>query len=212
MATSERADVVERLLADVFESRESGDLFNPYADRRPGIDLADAARIRRENLATVLRIMCVEPIEEIWIGEAPGHNGGARSGVPLIPESCFDRFADRTGAVLERATPGSAAATLTGEAVWRHLDRRRRLPLLWNSVLHHPHRPNASSTNRTPTVRETAAFASTRALLSELAPDARVIAIGRVAERSWGGPVTYVRHPAQGGRAVFDTQLREMSG
>lgn len=208
---SRPADVIDRLLADVFESRAAADLFNPYTDNRPGIDLPDAARIRRDNLSAVLRVMCAEPIEEIWIAEAPGHNGGARSGVPLIPESCFDRFADRTGTRLRRATVGPPAVTLTGEAVWTHLDRRPRLPLLWNTVLHHPHQPLDPSTNRTPTTRDIEAFASSRTLLREVAPDARVIAIGRVAERSWDGPASYVRHPAQGGRRLFDVQLREQS-
>lgn len=205
-------DLVERLLADVFASRGSADLFNPYADSRPGVDLVDAARIRRQNLTAVLGFMCAEPIEEIWIAEAPGHNGGARSGVPLIAESRFDHFAALTGVVLERATTGPAMGTPTGNAVWEHLDRRARLPLLWNTVLHHPHRPDDPATNRTPTAREITAFASTRALLAELAPRARVIAIGRVAQRSWEGPVAYVRHPAQGGRRAFDSQLRTSSG
>jgi hypothetical protein len=71
--------------------------------------------------------------------------------------------------------------------------------LLWNVV---PTHPGTETRNRMPTrseVRAGLAFAQ------RLAAGRRVLAVGRVAERSLGAP--YVRHPSHGGAAAFRTAL-----
>ena len=184
------------------------DLFNPYRDRRPDIDLPDAPRIRRRNLARYLSAVTTRPVTDIWMAEAPGARSGACSGVPLVPESCFDRFAAVTGVALERATTGSAPATFTADAVWGHIGPTHP-PVLWNTVLHHPHPPGRPHANRTPRALEVRHFEPIRTALQVLAPGALVVAIGRIAHRALTDSA-YVRHPAQGGRTAFDEQLDEL--
>lgn len=198
---------LDRLLDLVAVPAGLANLFDPYRERRDGIDRADAPSVRCRNLRRYLDAVAAAPVAEVWMAEAPGSLGGACSGVPLVPEACFNRFAALTGVELERATTGPVPTTRTAEAVWAHIERLGSVPLLWNTVLHHPHLPGKPLTNRTPNRAEINAFASIRATVLELVPRARIIALGRVAHRALGPTATYVRHPAQGGRTLFDRQM-----
>ena len=68
-------------------------------------------------------------------------------------------------------------------------------------------------TNRAPTAAELQATAHVLPALLDLAPDATVVAVGRVAQRVLGDAgldVPAVRHPANGGAALFRQQVRDL--
>jgi hypothetical protein len=74
--------------------------------------------------------------------------------------------------------------------------------LLWNVVPTHPHRAGVPASNRAPTRSEVAAGLP---FIEELAARRRVIAVGRLAERTLGAP--YLRHPSHGGASAFRDAL-----
>jgi uracil-DNA glycosylase len=147
------------------------------------------AELRRARLGSYLDARRRARI--ILVGEAPGYRGARISGVPFTSE---------------RQLSGSGPAEASASIVHRVLAELglEEAVLLWNLVPTHPHRPDLPRSNRPPTRGEIAAG---RRFLDELAPDRRVLAVGRRAERELGK--AYVRHPSHGGGAAFRRGLIE---
>jgi hypothetical protein len=147
------------------------------------------AQLRRARLASYL-----DARRRAWIllvGEAAGYRGARISGVPFTSE---------------RQLSGSGPAEASASIVHRVLAELglEEAVLLWNLVPTHPHRPDLPRSNRPPTLGEIAAG---RPFLEELAPERRVLAVGRLAERELGA--AYVRHPSRGGASAFRRGLIE---
>lgn len=53
------------------------DAFNPYSDVCPDFDRADAADIRRRNLAKALEAALTTGVDSIWVARDLGYRGGA---------------------------------------------------------------------------------------------------------------------------------------
>ena len=145
---------------------------------------------RRRRLVAYLLARASAPL--LLVGEALGHRGGARTGLPF---TC------------ERDLLGAGEVEVTARLVQRALgdlgvaDR----VLLWNVVPAHPHRPGQPHSNRPPTSAEV------RAGL----PFARRLAIGRVVVGvgRWAATalcVPYLGHPSHGGAAAFTAGLRAL--
>jgi hypothetical protein len=128
----------------------------------------------------------------LLVGEAAGYRGARVSGVPFTSER-----------QLAGAGPAEASATIV-RRVLAELGLEDET-LCWNVVPTHPHLPGRPDTNRRPTREEVVA---SRTFLDELARGRRVVAVGRLAERSLGPPA--VRHPSRGGAAVFRKELVEL--
>jgi uracil-DNA glycosylase len=159
-----------------------GATFNFYRDG------AGAAR-RRERLRNYLDARASAPL--LLVGEAAGYRGARVSGIPFTSE---------------RQLTGSGPAEATATVVHRVLADfgLEEETLCWNVVPTHPHLPGRPDTNRRPTREEVVA---SRTFLDELSRGRRVVAVGRLAERSLGPPA--VRHPSRGGAAVFRRELVE---
>jgi hypothetical protein len=159
-----------------------GDTFNFYRD-------GDGAALRRARLRAYLEVRRDAPL--LLVGEAAGYRGARVSGLPFTSERQLTGYG-----------PAEATATVV-QRVLGELGVERRV-LLWNVVPTHPHPPGRPHANRAPTAAEVAAA---RPFLDALAAGRRVLAVGRVAQRTLDAP--YVRHPSHGGLAAFRSGLME---
>ena len=174
---------------------------NLYAGR------SHAANIRRQNLATYLAAMHRRAPHTLLLGEAPGHRGARLTGVPFSCESLLQThpfFAHEPYQFIRPDAPRQSETSAT--IVWNALATRPEIPLIWNIFPFHPHQPAAPHTNRPP---NTAELALGKAILLDLLqtfPIQRIAAVGRKAESMLTNsplPVTYIRHPARGGKQKF---------
>jgi len=160
-----------------------GATFNFYRD-------GDGADARCQRLHTYLEGH--ENARLLLVGEAAGHRGARRSGIPFTSE---------------RQLTGRGPAEATATIVRRTLAELglEEEALCWNVVPTHPHRPARPDTNRRPTRVE---IEASRPFVRELARGRRVVAVGRVAQAVLDAP--YVRHPSHGGAQAFRDGLRRL--
>ncbi len=183
------------------------DCFNPYTDFDPLHDLPAAPSLRRNNLLLYLQSLVQQGPGELWLAESGSHTGTRRSGLPLVPTTEISGLNDRF------ATEGFVSPTVTTDRggmtasyVWQAALDRPRLPLFWNAVMAHPHRPGQPYRNRPVRRGELRAYRIPLQHLLQLFAPLTVLAIGRVAADVLDGlavPHRYVRHPAQGGARAF---------
>src|SRR4051812_13346940 len=179
---SVRVWISMRSLIDRLVAARIGRTTNFYRDG-PG------AAERRDRLAAYLDARASARI--LLVGEAPGYRGARVSGIPFTSER-----------LLTGRGPAEATATIV-HRVLAELGVEDDV-LLWNVV---PTHPGTATSNRPPTRRE---VAEGRVFAEELAPERRVLVVGRVAHAALGG--TYVRHPSHGGATSFHAALRALIG
>jgi uracil-DNA glycosylase len=154
-----------------------GATFNQYAQ-------GTRAELLSARLTTYLEDRSDAPL--LLVGEAPGYRGARVSGIPFTSE---------------RQLTGNGPAEATATIVHRVLDELglEERVLLWNVV---PTHPGTGMSNRAPSASE---IESGLVFACLLARGRRVVAIGRLAERTLGAP--YVRHPSHGGASAFRAGL-----
>jgi hypothetical protein len=181
--------------------------FNPYSDRCPVHDRADAPRRRRANLRSFLEGALACGTDTIWIARDLGYRGGRRTGVPLTDEinlghvrSLFDSGS------FQRATRGPAVAERTAAITWNAIRLIQCPVFLWNVFPLHPHEPGDPFSNRCHTRNERELSKPLLLSLLEMIQPRRVVAIGRDAQTALaelGINAVGVRHPSYGGQALF---------
>jgi hypothetical protein len=181
--------------------------FNPYAERCPVHDRADAPKRRRDNLRHFLEGALACETDTIWIARDLGYRGGRRTGLPLTDEihlahmSCmFDSGS------FQRATLGPAVSERTAAIVWSAIRTIQRPVFLWNVFPLHPHEPDDPFSNRCHTRAEREMCKPLLLGLLEMMQPRQIVAIGRDAQAALsnlGVSSTAVRHPSYGGQAEF---------
>ena len=188
-------------------------VFNPYHDRCPFYDLADAPAIRRANLAAVVDAAIDRGCAELWVGLELGARGGRRTGLPLTDELMMNHCTAYWGIHgLRRATRGDAVQEQTARFVWSAVSGRQRTVFFWNAFPFHSHMPG-SITNRGHTLAERLAVPPILPWLVEILGVNRIVALGRAAEQAvadHGLLARYVRHPGRGGGAAFLDAIRQV--
>lgn len=191
-------------------------VFNPYAQRCPLHDCADAPLKRRRNLQRFIEAALGASVDTIWIARDLGYRGGRRTGVPLTDEIHLGHAGRLLGGIgLERATEGPLVAERTAAVVWRAIVRIGQPVVLWNVFPLHPHEPEDPFSNRCHTQFERdATWPLLQALVGMCQPK-QIIAIGRDAQIALGVlhiPVATVRHPSYGGQGAFIAGLYKLYG
>lgn len=156
--------------------------------------------------------------EWLLCGEAPGYQGCRHTGVAFTSERLL-----LEGAIPRVAAPGRRLTTRerpfsepSATIVWKALYACgiAETTILWNALQLHPHSPKETHSNRTPSNEEIALGQPALAILVKAFPDARVVAVGRKAEKSldrMGIAISgSLRHPANGGAPEFACGLRTM--
>jgi uracil-DNA glycosylase len=141
-----------------------------------------------------------------------GYRGGRFSGIAFTAERTLAHWGDPFRQTSTR--PGGWAepsGTIVHGALAEAGAETRAV--LWNSVPAHPHRPGQPLTNRAPTRTEVEAGAPILDAVVALLQPERIVAVGRVAERTLGGRAeACVRHPAQGGATAFREGVARLLG
>lgn len=191
-------------------------VFNPYSDTCDVFDLAAAASIRRRNLRNYLGAVELLGVDTIWMGRDLGYRGGRRTGLALTDEYHLGEMQSLfPGAVVSRATKGSAVAERTATEIWDALRVLQTVPLLWNVFPLHPHEPENSLSNRRFKAGELALVENLNAALIAWLRIRRIVCIGQDAAHYAGrfcDHVTVVRHPSYGGVADFRRGIAEAYG
>lgn len=196
--------MIDRLF-DLLQAYQGAGVFNPYRDRDPALDRADAPALRRANLRRYLEAF--SGAAYVLVGEAAGYAGCRFSGIPFTGE------AQLVGAqALPWAAAGGLAQTSLGDPwrersakiVWPALDGRRDC-VLWNAFPWHPFK-DGPLTNRRPRVGELRQAVDALRCFLSLFPQAQVHAVGRVSQgvlQGLGIEAAYIRHPSYGGKRAF---------
>lgn len=205
-------------------------VFNPWRDHdeRDATPASRAPAARRANMASYLRARRTHA-RVILLGEAPSHRGCRFTGIAFCSET---ELVHKAGLVARErlALTSREAATRpqrerSAAVIWGEIERAGQPfeVVLWNAFPWHPYLaddgregPCGPASNRKPRLPEVAqgrrAF---DALLRCFTRRVEVFAVGKVAENAlerWeeASCAGYIRHPAQGGEALFRSQFRSL--
>lgn len=213
------ASRLDRLIAALAATEVSDRACNQYA-RLDGDPRANA--IRRRNLRRYLEELATMAPSTLLIGEAPSYRGGRLTGIAFVSETLLLTGVPTPRGIILGADRGYRRATSSGRPsteasatmVWSTIRDLDPLPILWNAFPFHPfHRGNPDS-NRVPDAGELAIGQPFIEMLLGLFPIRRIVAVGNQAAVSLsrlGIEHTKVRHPSQGGKALFVAGMARLS-
>lgn len=176
---------------------------------------------KRENLTCWLERRGHERPTTLFVGEAPGKDGAAITGVPFVSPDVLMNGPKRgdpwgafgTGAGYRRMTPGKeGTATMFWEVVARYLGEHP-YPVTWNTVPFWP--VEGAGGNRTPSTAEQQFGSEWLRQLVAIYPEASIVAVGNKAHeacRRLGQPHLCVPHPANGHKEAFEKGVRDIAG
>ena len=185
-------------------------LFNPYFGLEPGLDQAQADRIRRENLRSYFDSFLQLP-RTLVVGEAPGWKGCRFSGIPFTSE--FQLLSGElpfSGELSNKSGKPQREASAT--IFWRVMRPFYPHFMAWNCLPLHPYKAGQPAANRHASTREIARFDQIlRTFIKVLGP-AGILAVGKDAQMSLARlsfDYTPVRHPSHGGVRTFEAGVEE---
>ena len=186
--------------------------FNPFAERCAVHDGAKASERRAEILLAMLAAAERRGTRSLWLGRDFGWRGGRRSGLAFTDDLHFSQHLAHFGLKAARPTKGPPMTERTAAAVWDALRGSEETFFLWNVFPLHPHPPGAPFSNRAHNAAERAAAEAILSALIGLLRPARIIAVGRDAEKAAariapGVERVALRHPSFGGEARFRAQI-----
>jgi hypothetical protein len=206
-------------------------VFNPWRDHddRDATPRRRMPELRRANMAAYLEARRAHA-RVILLGEAPSHRGCRFTGVAFCSETELlhkhDLVARKPLALTSREADTKPQRERSAAVIWGEIERAGKPfeVVLWNAFPWHPYLdadpsragPCGPSSNRRPRLDEVKqgrrAF---DALLACFTQPVEVFAVGKVAQNAlahWEEArcAGYVRHPAQGGEALFRSQFRSL--
>ena len=205
-----------RSFVDALADLTLANTFNPYLQRCPIHDRADAPARRRANLRRFIEASLAARVDTFWIARDLGYRGGRRTGVPLTDEVHLAEISQLfCNTPFCRATRGPIVAERTAAIVWQVI-RNLQVPIfLWNVFPLHPHEPSDPLSNRCHTRSEREATKHLLKALIDMMEPKKIIAIGRDAQLAlseFGISTMSVRHPSYGGQAEFIEGLHSIYG
>jgi uracil-DNA glycosylase len=208
-------------------------VFNPWrdSDERDAAPRREMPARRRENMAAYLEARG-KHARVMLVGEAPSHRGCRFTGIAFCSETELLQKRDlvaRHGLSLTSREAGvKPQRERSAHVIWGEIERAGApfSVVLWNAFPWHPYQPEEGgpldgpcgpSSNRKPRLAEVAqGRAAFESLLACFTQPLAVFAVGKVAQDAlsrWGGAecAGYLRHPAQGGEALFREQFRRLA-
>jgi hypothetical protein len=199
---------------------EPASVFNPWRewDERDRAPRKSAPKARRDNLAAYLAAR-QGSARFMLLGEAPSHRGCRFSGIAFCSETELIHKRDQVAKDPLILTSAEAHVKPQRErsaaVIWDEIERAgcAHDVVLWNAFPWHPY-GDVLTSNRKPKNREVEyGRAALEALLECFPRKLQIFAVGKVAEealRRWPefDCAGYMRHPAQGGEALFRAHFR----
>jgi hypothetical protein len=205
-------------------------VFNPWrdSDERDRAPRRDMPRLRRENMEAYVDARRSHA-RVMLLGEAPSHRGCRFTGIAFCSETELAQKANlvarRNLAMTSRIAEEKPMRERSAAVIWSEIERAGKPfeVVLWNAFPWHPYLaedgeakagPCGPSSNRKPRTPEVAqGRAVMEALLGCFTQRLKVFAVGKVAQDAlarWESVecAGYIRHPAQGGEALFRAQFR----
>ena len=196
-------------------------VFNPWRDHdeRDRAPRRDTPGIRLANMQAYLEARA-RSAKVMLLGEAPSHRGCRFTGIAFCSEVELvhkrDQVAKGPLALTSAQSPEKPMRERSAAVIWDELERAgcAREVVLWNAFPWHPY-GDAVTTNRRPRNTEVEhGREPLRALLACFTHPLAILAVGKVAEeglRRWPefACAGYLRHPAQGGEALFRAHFRQ---
>ena len=206
---------VTKFLQKLSNTKTSDTLFNPFNEICAIHDKQNAPNIRLKNLELLIRTHLALDTKTIWLFEAPSHLGARRSGAPFVNEGMFEKIEIllNTKKKFQKATCTKAKTAITSKLAWGVAEELKIKPLIWESLMFHPHERNNQLTNRKPTKSELLEYKHILLDILDIINPEKVIAVGRTAEHSlklMSIESEYVRHPAQGGCGEFRESMKKL--
>jgi uracil-DNA glycosylase len=172
---------------------------NPYSNQA-----------RLSLLEAYLQQLCALPYSgHLLVGEAPGYNGCALTGIPFTSERVIQVCQHPLLVSLRPLFISTTSVSeRTATIVWNHLCGCRTVPAFWNAFPFHPHNAGTPHSNRTPSGAEITAGLPFLSLVLQILTPHTVIAVGSSAASALlmsSAPFTRVRHPSYGGKANYIT-------
>lgn len=200
--------LIDAFVQTLAKAASLANVANPYRDP-----------VARSNLRIYLKAICLNPQYSgvLLVGEAPGKNGCALTGIPFTSERILNTsshpFINGTVGWDTKGNTAEASATI----VWEHFQNLESLPALWNIFPFHPH--TQSGGNRTPNKSEILANAHFFEMLLQILCPKTVIAVGQTAANhiplvltsTTFSQVPSVRHPSFGGKTKFIKGLNQLA-
>lgn len=186
----------------------------------------EEAEDRRKNLLYYLEMIKEINPTHLLVGEAPGRYGCYLTGIPftdehtLVHNPLFQSLDCLVKALMELDSSIKPQREGTATTIWSCLTLlpNSSLPLLWNIYPFHPSSRPANylsandRTNRRPSPKELELGLSVLKELLQCFNIDTIIAIGRVSEKVLKKEfpnISYIRHPAHGGTAMFKAGFNE---
>jgi hypothetical protein len=199
----------------LLQSYQGDGVFNQYQELHPDHDLPEGSEIRLQNLSRFLGFFT--RVDYILLAEAAGYQGCRFSGIPMTSEVQIAgpdpiHWA-RSGIYSRSGRRDRLWREPSATILWETLGERTDF-LIWNTFPWHPMGKRGPLSNRTPRRGEVLAGVEVLRCLMDLYPGARLVAIGRVAERTLtelGMEPLYIRHPAHGGKPQFVAGIRSLA-
>lgn len=182
--------------------------FNPYVDRCPIHDMADAPAMRRDYLGEMLDRAVREDLDAIWVGRDLGYRGGRRTGLALTDDVHHADHLSRWDLPPQRPTIGEPVAERTATVIWDILSRLDTPIFMWNVFPLHPHDAGKPFTNRAHNARERRAGVKILLAIVQALQPRRIVAVGNDAFAALSGTfgserLHKARHPSYGGQSEF---------
>lgn len=198
----------------------SSHVFNPWAQRDPLDAVASGAPAERgpEGRLARLKAHFATAPELVLLGEASGYQGCHFSGMPFTNEKLLlEGKVPRVCVPARLTTRPRPWCEPSATVVWGtlHALGLAERTVLWNAFAWHPYKPGDPYSNRAPTHDELEAGRGVLDGVLDAFAGARVVAVGRVAERTLRGlgrePHAVVRHPSMGGASEFRAGLAALA-
>jgi uracil-DNA glycosylase len=217
---------VQTFIRSLQKLDDSPNLFNPWKDyHREHDGYADAPKVRVRHLQSYLEAREGDA-KLILVAEAPGYRGCRFSGIAMTSERILlghQRdiphevvFIGEKKQTSQNTQQAQGWAEPTATIVWSTLLGMGLDPMsfiLWNAHPIHPFEPGDPMSNRKPEPSEVTRAKHLLPELMDIAPKAKLIAIGNVAAETllnMGITVPKVRHPSRSGASEFRTQIKTL--
>ena len=195
---------IMEFIASLTQRGDSETVTNPYLNK-----------VKAHNLEVYLRAALENP-HIVFIGEAPGYHGCAKTGIPFTSyeqlKIAVHPFIDSIVDQIHSTGPDSE---MTARCFWEAMAQNNIIPIPWNVFPFHPHQFKNQQSNRTPSEDEIEEGAEYLFELLNLVSHKCIIAIGG---KSHSLLTTlqiehlHVRHPSFGGQTIFKNQINDWFG